>query len=261
MTAILRIVLQLYQRKPKRCEATLILFRREEKPMALAPALSGFSSSGGVASPAKRALCGGGKANRIVTARSPMLRFTLLAALILTSACSGSCTTAYTYRNKPEGYEWKEQRAPGTGDVVYYGVDPKTHDTVYVGPDNHYYVLRPGATMTPRTLHSQWCPPDTSKRPFFSSLAISTAQSLRALFSHHDRLSDYNYLRRPTGYHWTAKRDKGTGAIVYYGTDPANGWTVYVGPDGIYYTFNHRGAIQPSDLQSLWDPHSSTQEN
>jgi len=186
-----------------------------------------------------------------------MLRFAWLAALILLSACNTHCTTPYTYRERPAGYNWKAQRAPKTGDIVFYGIDPTTHKTVYVGPDNRYYTFRARSTIAPLSLRSQWCPHDISNETAFSVMMDAVSAWFHAFFAHHDRLSDYNYVRRPSGYHWIARHSKQTGAIVYYGVDPVNGWTVYVGPDGIYYTFPHRGEIRPSDLQSLWDPHAA----
>ena len=73
---------------------------------------------------------------------------------------------------------------------------------------------------------------------------------------HPDRLSAYTYVTRPTGYHWR-KQTSPDGQIVYYGVDPKTHWTVYVGPDGTYYTFPHAPPITPSDLGSLWDPHDA----
>jgi hypothetical protein len=72
------------------------------------------------------------------------------------------------------------------------------------------------------------------------------------------RLSIFDYAHRPSGYHWVPGRPHGPGSMTeYYGIDPASGWTVYVGPDGIYYTFAHRGPIEPGDLRSYWHPHDA----
>jgi hypothetical protein len=74
---------------------------------------------------------------------------------------------------------------------------------------------------------------------------------------HPDRLaaSTFNYMHRPAGYHWQARRDPGSGNIVYYGIDSITKRTVYVGPDNAYYAFPHPPPITPGDLRSTWLPH------
>jgi len=64
---------------------------------------------------------------------------------------------------------------------------------------------------------------------------------------------DYNHL--PKGYHWRTVIDEKTGQLQYYGRDPVTGWTVYVGPDSTFYTYNHPGGLRPQDLGSRWTPH------
>ena len=64
----------------------------------------------------------------------------------------------------------------------------------------------------------------------------------------------FNYVVRPRGYHWRSEFAPTTHDVVWYGKDPTTGWTVYVGPDGVYYTFNHP-KITPRDLGSRWQPH------
>jgi len=74
--------------------------------------------------------------------------------------------------------------------------------------------------------------------------------------AHPSRLSIYDEAHRPRGYHWTAHRVSGT-TVEYYGVDPTNRWAVYVGPDGVYYTFAHAPPITTADLRSYWDPHDA----
>lgn len=182
----------------------------------------------------------------------------LLAAFLL-AACSAPCSTSFSYKIRPQGYHWRQAISPATGNTVYYGINPSNGWTVYVGPDGSFYSY-PGRSPGPKDLRHGWCPPapkSTAPQPsLFSQLGIWLAQA----FAHYDRLSDYTYLNRPSGYHWAAQRNKQTGAIVYYGINPRNGWTVYVGPDNIYYTFRHKGDIRPSDLHSVWDPHEATKK-
>jgi len=76
--------------------------------------------------------------------------------------------------------------------------------------------------------------------------------------AHRDRLSAFDYSHRPAGYNWTPRSAALSNDIVYYGVDPRTHWTVYVGPDGLYYTFPHSGDIAPSDFDSYWNPHDAT---
>ena len=93
-------------------------------------------------------------------------------------------------------------------------------------------------------------------RPMLRATALAAAAALSAC-AHHDQLSAFNYSHRPAGYHWTQKRAPVTHDVVWYGVDPSNGWTVYVGPDNVYYTYSHPGEITPDDLRSRWDPHDA----
>lgn len=80
-----------------------------------------------------------------------------------------------------------------------------------------------------------------------------------AVGCHHNQLSPFNHLHRPFGYHWVEKRAPVTNDVVWYGVDPSNGWSVYVGPDNVFYTFKHPGEITPQDLNSKWDPHDAAE--
>jgi hypothetical protein len=102
-------------------------------------------------------------------------------------------------------------------------------------------------------------------RSAFRLLVLLSLGGALVACAHPARLSPFDYRRRPEGYHWvalplpTARATRGRAPNdAYYGVDPSNGWTVYVGPDGIYYTFAHRGRITPADLHSYWRPHDAT---
>ncbi|MEO9097225.1 MAG: hypothetical protein ABI346_03535 [Candidatus Baltobacteraceae bacterium] len=91
-------------------------------------------------------------------------------------------------------------------------------------------------------------------------MALAAVMWLSAC-AHPARLTKFDYLHRPAGYRWrparTSHRPAAAAINGYYGVDPSNGWTVYVGPDGIYYSFAHRGPIAPGDLESFWMPHDA----
>ena len=89
--------------------------------------------------------------------------------------------------------------------------------------------------------------------------AFAALLMVGALFAcaHPARLSIFDEAHRPRGYRWKAHRIPRSTAVEYYGTDPASGRTVYVGPDGIYYCFPHGPPITTADLHSYWDPHDA----
>jgi hypothetical protein len=91
-------------------------------------------------------------------------------------------------------------------------------------------------------------------RPF-ALLALAVGTVAAAACSHPARLTIFDASLRPAGYHWAAHRIRGSRDVEYYGVDPSNGWTVYVGPDGLYYAFPHAAPITTRDLHSYWDPH------
>lgn len=191
--------------------------------------------------------------------RSILLWATRLTACLLLSACADSeCFATYDYAHRPSGYHWRQSRAPFTRDVVYYGRSPSSGRTIYVGPDNRYYAFTHRGHIQSTDMQSRWCPHNAGQAAPQRSRFASILYSVVALFAHRDRLTDYSYVRRPAGYHWAARSTGATGVIAYFGIDPVNEWTVYVGPDGQYYTFPHRGDIQPQDLTSFWDPHDTT---
>jgi hypothetical protein len=92
----------------------------------------------------------------------------------------------------------------------------------------------------------------------FGLLTLAAALSAACVAcSHPARLTVYDESLRPAGYHWTAHQIGRSRFVEYYGIDPANGWTVYVGPDGVYYSFRHAAPITTRDLRSYWNPHDA----
>jgi hypothetical protein len=75
------------------------------------------------------------------------------------AACATHDRLSYNVYHRPRGYHWVLSRAPGTNEPVYYGVDPITHQTVYVGPDGIYYRFSHSPPITPADLHSVWLDP------------------------------------------------------------------------------------------------------
>lgn len=80
--------------------------------------------------------------------------------------------------------------------------------------------------------------------------------------------NQWDYSRRPPGYNWLARVDTVTGKTVFYGTVPTGGTggqgglpagtTVYVGPDSVFYSFNHAAPIVAADLMNVWVPPGNT---
>lgn len=70
--------------------------------------------------------------------------------------------------------------------------------------------------------------------------------------------SNFDYYHLPAGYGFTATTDPVTGDRVYYGVDPGDGKTVYVGPDSVFYKFAHAAPITTADLSSIWVPPGNT---
>ena len=68
----------------------------------------------------------------------------------------------------------------------------------------------------------------------------------------------YDYTHLPSGYHWRAVYDPRSHTIDFYGRVPLSRETVYVGPDGQFYLFDHKGKIQDGDLRRHWTPHNAS---
>jgi hypothetical protein len=72
------------------------------------------------------------------------------------SACARSAH--YDYNHLPSGYDWRAVFDTATHAVVFYGTDPLTRDTVYVGPDNQFYIFHHPGTISARDLYHHWTP-------------------------------------------------------------------------------------------------------
>ena len=68
----------------------------------------------------------------------------------------------------------------------------------------------------------------------------------------------YDYTHLPSGYHWRAVYDPRSHTIDFYGRVPLSRETLYVGPDGQFYLFDHTGKIQDGDLRRHWTPHNAS---
>ncbi len=88
--------------------------------------------------------------------------YVLLLPLLVAAGCAqrdlGS--TCFDYFHRPVGYHWLGTRDPSGASRVYYGRDPKTGWTVYVGPDSKYYTFKHAGAMAPSDLGSGWRPHD-----------------------------------------------------------------------------------------------------
>jgi hypothetical protein len=73
-----------------------------------------------------------------------------------------SCAPAarYDYAHLPAGYHWRGVVDATTKVVVFYGRDPLTNDTIYVGPDNRFYIFRHSGTIRVKDLTLHWMPHD-----------------------------------------------------------------------------------------------------
>lgn len=72
------------------------------------------------------------------------------------------CTPAvhYDYTHLPSGYRWRAVYDRTTGALVFYGQDPMTNETVYVGPDGRYFVFRHPGPIGRGDLKNHWMPHD-----------------------------------------------------------------------------------------------------
>jgi hypothetical protein len=58
------------------------------------------------------------------------------------------------------GYRWRAVYDRVTNSVVFYGRDPLTNSTVYVGPDGRFFIFRHSGTISERDLSLRWNPHD-----------------------------------------------------------------------------------------------------
>jgi hypothetical protein len=68
----------------------------------------------------------------------------------------------YDYAHLPPGYQWRAVYNPATNVIVFYGRVPLTSDTVYVGPDNQFYIFHHTGTIRVKDLRTRWLPHDAS---------------------------------------------------------------------------------------------------
>ena len=73
-----------------------------------------------------------------------------------------SCAPAthYDYTHLPSGYHWRAVYEPATNNIVFYGRDPLTNDTVYVGPESHFYIFHHPGAIRMKDLSARWMPHD-----------------------------------------------------------------------------------------------------
>ncbi|MGB6599812.1 MAG: hypothetical protein WBE77_01850 [Candidatus Cybelea sp.] len=68
--------------------------------------------------------------------------------------------TQFDYAHLPAGYHWRGLYDRATHTVVFYGRDPLTHATVYVGPDNRFFTFHHPGPIGPKDLTTPWIPHD-----------------------------------------------------------------------------------------------------
>jgi hypothetical protein len=64
----------------------------------------------------------------------------------------------FSYTHLPAGYHWRAVYDRATNAVVFYGHDPLTDETVYVGPDSKFFIYRHPGPIGPNDLQSPWEP-------------------------------------------------------------------------------------------------------
>jgi len=60
----------------------------------------------------------------------------------------------------PSGYRWRAVYDRATNAIVFYGQDPITNQTVYVGPDSRFYIFRHPGSIGLKDLSLHWEPRD-----------------------------------------------------------------------------------------------------
>jgi hypothetical protein len=81
-----------------------------------------------------------------------------LSSLLAIAACAPAAR--YDYTHLPSGYQWRAVYNPATNAVVFYGQDPLTKDTVYVGPDSRFFIFHHPGKIEPKDLTLHWMPHD-----------------------------------------------------------------------------------------------------
>jgi hypothetical protein len=85
-------------------------------------------------------------------------RLVLASAMLALASCGQH--PYYDYTHLPTGYNWRAVLDRQTGAIVFYGQDPLTKDTVYVGPDSRFYIFRHPGLIQPQDLKLHWMPHD-----------------------------------------------------------------------------------------------------
>ena len=80
------------------------------------------------------------------------------AALVALAGCKA--TTQYSYTHLPAGYHWRGVYDRTNNAIVFYGQDPLTLETVYVGPDSRFFIYRHPGPIGPKDLTMTWDPHD-----------------------------------------------------------------------------------------------------
>jgi hypothetical protein len=82
----------------------------------------------------------------------------LASALVALAGCRP--TQHFDYTNLPTGYHWRAVYDPQTNAIVFYGRDPLSGATVYVGPDNRFFSFHHPGPIGPKDLTLRWEPHD-----------------------------------------------------------------------------------------------------
>lgn len=93
-----------------------------------------------------------------LTPRAKRLILSSLATILASCAPSAH----YDYGSLPSGYHWRAVYNAATNVIVFYGRVPLTDDTVYVGPDNRFYIFHHAGTINAKDLRLRWMPHDAS---------------------------------------------------------------------------------------------------
>ncbi len=66
----------------------------------------------------------------------------------------------FDYAHLPSGYHWRAIIYGPTNDIVFYGRDPYTNATVYVGPDGRFFIYTHPGPIRPQDMRDHWMPHD-----------------------------------------------------------------------------------------------------
>lgn len=100
------------------------------------------------------------RSKRPACATFARINLTRLAAGALVGLTCCRPATHYDYTHLPSGYHWRAVYDRSTNAIVFYGQDPLTLETVYVGPDSRFFIFRHPGPIGPRDLKTRWDPHD-----------------------------------------------------------------------------------------------------